>query len=320
MGFLAGEKAVRYRRINRLSDDSGTAVTVQRMVYGNAGGTSGAGVGFTRDPASGERSLYLDFLFNTQGEDIVSGQRNAPDGALLGTVLPSVLHELRRVARLLEEQFHDMQEFEFTVQDGKLYVLQTRTGKRTPWAALRIVVDQVDEGMIDEASALERLSNEDIGRIARSRIVASTAQKRCRGVPAGIGVATGEIALDPGRVQELARSGRDAILVRDSMSTEDIAGIEAATGVLAARGSRTAHAAVVARQMNKPCIVGCPDLSVDLPQRRCSLAGRWLSEGEVLSIDGQSGDVYVGPVTVELEKPVEYVARVARWRASRAAA
>jgi pyruvate,orthophosphate dikinase len=315
-----GDKAVQYRRLNGLSDEPGTAVTVQRMVYGNAGGTSGAGVAFSRDPASGEASLYLDFLFNAQGDDIVSGRRSAADGERLGEVLPSVLQDIRRTARLLEEEFRDMQEFEFTLQDGMLYILQTRTGKRTPWAALRIAVDQVEEGLIDEETALERLSSHDLAKIGRSRVVAAGSHTPCHGVAAGIGVAVGEIALDSVRVQQVARAGGAAILVRESVSTEDVSAIEAAAGVLTASGSRTAHAAVVARQMNKPCVVGCAALTVDLSRRRCSLSGQWLAEGEVLSLDGQSGEVFVGPVTVEIEKPSEYLARVARWRASRAAA
>ena len=317
----ASDRAVQYRRLNNLSDEGGTAVTVQRMVYGNAGGTSGAGVAFTRDPASGEASLYLDFMFNAQGEDIVSGRRNAADAERLGTALPSVFDELQRVAHLLEKQFRDMQEFEFTVQEGKLYILQTRTGKRTPWAALRIAVDQVEEALIGQDAALERLAEIDLSQIQRAKVVATgDSHPLCRGVPAGMGVAVGELALDSNRAQEIAREGRNAILVRDRASTEDIAGIEAAAGVLTALGSRTSHAAVVARQLNKPCIVACPGLFLDMTRRRCSLVGRWLTEGEVLSLDGQSGDVFAGPVTVELEKPNQSLAQVAHWRAARAAA
>jgi len=317
----SGDKAVQYRRLSGLSDELGTAVTVQRMVYGNAGGTSGAGVAFTRDPASGEPALYLDFMFNAQGDDIVSGRRNAADAERLAATLPSVFEKIRRVAGALEKEFRDMQEFEFTVQDGKLYVLQTRTGKSTPWAALRIAVDQVGEGLIDEQAALARLAPLDLDRIERARIAVNGSNPAlCRGIPAGMGVAVGEIALDSNRAREIARTGKTAILVRDNTSTEDIAGIEAAAGVLTAAGSRTSHAAVVARQLNKSCIVGCSALRIDLSQRRCSLAGRWLSEGEVLSLDGQSGKVFAGPVTVEVEKPTEALARVSRWRAAQQAA
>lgn len=320
-GSWASDKAVQYRRLNDLADEGGTAVTVQRMVYGNAGGTSGAGVAFTRNPASGEASLYLDFMFNAQGEDIVSGRRNAADAERLAAALPSVFDELQRVARLLEKQFRDMQEFEFTVQEAKLYILQTRTGKRTPWAALRIAVDQVEEALVGQDVALKRLADIDLSHIQRARIVATGANLAlCRGVPAGMGVAVGEIALDSDRAQEVVRDGKSAILVRDRTSTEDIVGIEAAAAVLTALGSRTSHAAVVARQLNKPCIVACTGLTVDMSRRRCSLAGRWFTEGEVLSLDGQSGDVFAGPVSVEIERPTESLAQVARWRAARAAA
>jgi len=311
----ASDKATQYRRLNGLSDESGTAVTVQRMIYGNAGGTSGAGVGFTRDPASGESTLYLDFMFNAQGEDIVSGRRTAVDAERLSVALPSVFDEIRTAAQRLEKEFGDMQEFEFTVQDGKLYLLQTRTGKRASWAALRIAVDQVDEGLIDTEAALARLAPYDLDQIERARIVTEDANGvLCRGTPAGLGVAVGEIALDSERARGVAQAGRAAILVRDTAATEDIAGIAAAAGVLTAAGCRTSHAAVVARQLNKPCVVGCAELKVDLSRRRCALAGQWLNEGEIVSLDGQSGDVFVGPVTVDVEKPKDALARVARWR------
>ena len=310
------DKAIQYRRLNGLSDESGTAVTVQRMVYGNAGGTSGAGVGFTRDPASGEPALYLDFIFNAQGEDVVSGRRTAADAGRLATAMPSVFDDVRKAAHRLEQEFRDMQEFEFTVQDGKLYLLQTRVGKRSPWAALRIAVDQVDEGLIDEEAGLARLQPLDLDRIRRVRIAAAHAERVLgRGTPAATGVATGELALDSNRACEVAQAGRAAILVRDTTATEDIAGIAAAAGILTAAGSRTSHAAVVARQLNKPCVVGCGDLTVDLPRRRCALAGHWLNEGEIISLDGESGNVFAGPVNVEMEEPVDALARVARWQA-----
>jgi pyruvate,orthophosphate dikinase len=312
------DKATQYRRLNGVSDESGTAVTVQRMIYGNAGGTSGAGVGFTRDPASGEPRLYLDFMFNAQGEDVVSGRRSAADAERLSVALPSVFEEMRGAGQRLEKEFGDMQEFEFTVQDGKVYLLQTRSGKRTPWAALRITVDQVDEGLIDEEVALARLSQLDIDKIEGSRIVTANANHAlCRGTPAGMGVAIGEIALDSNRARELAQKGRAAILVRDTAATEDIAGIAASAGILTAAGSRTSHAAVVARQLNKACIVGCSGLTVDLSRRRCALAGQWLNEGDVLSLDSQTGDVFAGPVTVEVEKPNGALMRVAQWRNAR---
>ena len=317
----SADKAVEYRRLNKLSDDLGTAVTVQRMVFGNAGGSSGAGVAFTRNPASGEPSLYLDFMFNVQGEDVVSGRCGAADGERLAGVLPSVYQDILKVARALESEFRDMQEFEFTVQDGRLYMLQTRTGKRTPWAALRTGVDMVEEGLIDPPTALARLAALDLAHIQRGRVVAADAGPALsRAVGASMGVAVGEIALDSERAAAVAHAGRPAILVRPSIATEDIAGIAVASGVLTAAGGRTSHAAVVARQLNKVCVVGCEGLSFDLAQRRCAIAGRWLNEGEPLSLDGESGEVFAGPVHVVVDKPTEHLLRVARWQADHAAA
>ena len=311
----ASEKAIRYRRIQGIPEDGGTAVTVQRMVYGNAGGTSGAGVAFTRDPATGANALYLDFLFNAQGEDVVSGRHGSPDGERLAVTLPAVHEEICKVARKLEAEFGDMQEFEFTVQDARLFILQTRTGKRTPWAALRIAVDQVEEGLMEPTCALERLAGYDLDAIKRLRVVASEGGKpACRGIAAGMGVATGSVALDSRRAMEVRRAGGAAILVSRAISTSDIAGIEAASGVLTASGSRTSHAAVVARQRDKPCVVGCAALTIDMARRRCAIAGQWIEEGERLSIDGATGDVFVGAVSVEEERPVAQLERVAEWR------
>ena len=309
------DKAAAYRRLNGLADDLGTAVTVQRMVYGNAGGTSGAGVAFTRNPATGEQSLYLDFMFNAQGEDVVSGRQSALDAQRLAEVLPQAHQEILKVGHLLEHEFCDMQEFEFTIQDGELFVLQTRSGKRTSWAALRIVVEQTEEGFISVKEALKRAASLDLDRIERTHIGhASGTRLLCKAVPAGIGVAVGEIVLDPARVAKVVAAGRPAILVRENTSTADIAGIAAAVGILTAAGGRTSHAAVVARQLNKVCLVGCDALTVDLANRRCSIAGQWFGEGDPLCLDGLSGEVLVGVAQVETERPVEYLAKLAQWR------
>jgi len=207
-----------------------------------------------------------------------------------------------------------MQEFEFTVQDGKLYVLQTRTGKRTAWAALRIAVDQCDEGLIDVPAALQRLEPYDLEHLERIRAMASDdAPLIAHGVPAGIGVARGGIAFDAANAIESANAGHRVILVRETTSTDDIGGIEAAAGVLTATGSRTCHAAVIARQFDRPCVVGCTALHVDLPRRRCSIGGREFAEGELLSIDGQSGAVYSGSVGLAIERPGDCLDRVRSW-------
>ena len=308
-----GTKAVDYRRIHGLSDDIGTAVTVQRMVYGNAGGTSGAGVAFTRDPASGEKALYLDFTFNVQGEDVVSGRRNASEGGRLATFLPNVHERIAKVAVLLEQEFGDMQEFEFTVQDATLHLLQTRSGKRTPWAALRIVIDALDEGLIDHDEARRRIAGIELGKVERLRIAEVGAARRLtHATSAGAGVAVGEIALDSERALAVMQVGRSPILVREGTLTDDITGIAAAAGVLTATGGRTSHAAVVARQLGKVCLVGCDALAIDLGGRRCAVAGEWFAEGDVLSLDGHHGDVYAGAVTVVAERPLEYLERAAQ--------
>jgi pyruvate, orthophosphate dikinase len=311
----SSDKAVEYRRLNDLPDHLGTAVTVQRMVFGNAGGASGAGVGFTRDPATGENRLYLDFVFNVQGEDVVSGRVDAADTALLVDALPETYKEIVKVARTLENEFRDLQEFEYTVENGHLFILQTRSGKRTPWAALRIATELVAEGIIDSGEALERLSAIDLERIQRTRIESVDDQRvLCQATAASCGVASGCIALDSDSAQSMAKQGRQAILVRETTSTADIAGIAAAAGLLTAVGGRTSHAAVIARQMNKVCLVCCDALSIDLDHRRCSIGDQVFNEGAVISLDGDSGQVISGEAQVVVEKPLAWLAEIAGWR------
>jgi pyruvate,orthophosphate dikinase len=309
------QRAIEYRRLNELPDDLGTAVTVQRMVFGNAGSASGSGVGFTRDPSTGENRIYLDFIFNVQGEDLVSGRVDAAETALLADALPETYGAIVKVARTLEREFRGLQEFELTVENGHLFLLQTRTGKCTPWAALRIATEMVAEGIIDPGEALARLSAIDLAGIRRAR-VESVEQERvlCRATTAGFGVANGSIALDSDSARSMAREGKSVILVRENTSTADIAGIAAATGLLTAVGGRTSHAAVVARQLNKVCLVSCDALSIDLDRRRCSIGDEVLREGDVISLDGDSGRVFAGEVEVVVEKPLAWLAEVASWR------
>ena len=309
------ERAIEYRRLNDLPDSIGTAVTVQRMVFGNAGGTSGAGVAFTRDPAGGDNRLYVDFLFNSQGEDVVSGRFAAGDAERLQTVLPEVWARLETVRGTLEAEFRDAQEFEFTVQDGELFLLQTRSGKRTPWAALRIAVDQVREGLIAPDEALHRLDGIDLDSLERKRLAPGVEQEMLgRAVPAGIGLAGGAIALDAAAAQRLVAEGRRALLVREDTLTEDIAGLAACEGLLTLRGSRTAHAAVVARQMGKPCLVGCSQLAIDAAARSITLGARTLREGDPLWIDAEAGLIFASEPAVATEKPLAELAAVAAWR------
>ncbi len=308
-------RAVEYRRLHGLSDAMGTAATVQRMVFGNAGGTSGSGVGFTRDPATGENRLYLDFLFNAQGEDVVSGRHAVTDTGRLPIALPEVAQRLEELRHALEATFGDAQEFEFTVQDGRLYLLQSRTAKRTPWAALRIAVEQVRERIATPAQALARLDGIDLAAIERRRVADESEAALASAVPASIGLAVGAIALDTRACERLGARGRPVILVRSDTSTEDIAGIAASVGVLTARGGRTSHAAVVARHMGKVCLVGCQSLRIDEKGRTITFGTGTLREGEIICLDAERGRVLEGEPEVVVERPEGLLSEVARWRA-----
>ncbi|MGE0358480.1 MAG: PEP/pyruvate-binding domain-containing protein [Burkholderiales bacterium] len=311
-------RAVEYRRLNAIAADGGTAVTIQRMVYGNAGGTSGSGVGFTRDPATGEDRLYLDFLFNAQGEDVVSGRHAVTGTARLPQALPEVAQRLEEARGALESLFGDAQEFEFTVQDGRLYLLQSRSAKRTPWAALRIAVEQVAAGIATPAQALARLEGIDLERIERRRLEVDGAEVLATASSASIGMAAGAIALDRKACERLAGKGRRVILVRGEANTDDVACIALATGLLTARGGRTSHAAVVARQLGKVCLVGCEALSIDLEARRVRLGSRTLKEGETICLDADNGRVFAGEPRSVVERPLAALAQAAKWRADAA--
>ncbi|WP_338440205.1 PEP/pyruvate-binding domain-containing protein [uncultured Aquabacterium sp.] len=315
-------KAVAYRRVNHLPDTLGTAVTVQTMVFGNAGGHSGAGVGFTRDPATGEPHLWVDFLFNAQGEDVVSGRRSAHGHDALASVLPSAWTALQEAAHQLEQHLGDMQDFEFTVQDGQLYMLQTRNGKRTPQAAARIALDLFDEGLITAEVARQRTAGLTPAMLSRTVVVADAAHaggQAAQALPAigaaataSSGVACGEIAFDEARARARQAAGAAVILLRRDAETSDIAALEAAQGLLTARGARTSHAAVVARQMGKVCLVGCATLHIDEAQRTATFGELTLREGDVLTLDGNEGRIYAGAVRTVVEAPTELLARLAR--------
>ncbi len=303
-------KAIEYRRLYSLTDDLGTAVTIQRMVFGNAGGNSGAGVGFTRDPSTGENRLYVDWLAHAQGEDIVSGRRRVTSE----DDLPGWLRKrLTSVGESLERAFLDSQEFEFTVENGELFMLQTRTAKRTAMAALRIAVDQVDSGLIGPKEALRRLSGIDIDSLTSSRVELSGPPVG-RAIPAGIGVAVGPAAFSVDAATAFSKRGTPAILVRNEVATDDIAGIAVVSGLLTATGGRTSHAAVVARQMGKVCLVGCAALSVDDRSERAMLAGRVIVEGDPLCLDGNDGAVYLDSPKIVEERPEALLSRVEQWR------
>jgi pyruvate,orthophosphate dikinase len=311
-------KAVAYRSRCGISDAIGTAVTIQAMVFGNAGGRSGAGVGFTRDPVDGEPNLWVDFLFNAQGEDVVSGRRSARGHQELARTMPAVWASLQDAAAKLEREFGDMQDFEFTAQDGCLYMLQTRNGKRTPQAAARIALDMLDEGIITAATARERTSELSPAVLARTRIAAPDGRSLiplAHAASATSGVAMGEIALDEGRARERHAAGAAVILVRRDAETDDITALDIASGLLTQRGARTSHAAVVARQLGKVCLVGCTALRLEEPTRRLEIGGTWMHEGDILTLDSSDGSVYAGAVQTVVEPLVELQSRLARLRA-----
>ncbi len=308
-------KAVMYRKLNGLSDAAGTAITVQMMVFGNAGARSGAGVGFTRDPATGARELYFDFCLRGQGEDIVSGRRTPMDSEHFQRLLSSESVELQAVAARLEAEFRDAQDFEFTVQEGRLWLLQTRDAKRTPWAALRVAVDMVDEGLITPAEALQRLADVDLSAVVRTRFALPLPEPVAHATVAGLGVSSGAIALDTAAAERLTSQGQSIVLVRQEAETEDIAGVACAAGLLTVAGSRTSHAAVVARQLGKVCLVGCRELRIDLDRRQCWFGGLRIAEGDQISVDGNEGVIYSGALPVLHERPERELAAVASWRA-----
>ena len=311
-------KAREYRRVNDIADDIGTAVTVQRMVFGNTGGRSGAGVGFTRDPASGEPVLWVDFLFDAQGEDVVSGRRSAHGHDQLASVLPEAWKGLTEAAHQLEQAFLDMQDFEFTVEDGHLFMMQTRAGKRTSLARARIALDLFDEGVIDRSSARDRTQGLDRDALAQTQVVATDGLPLSpvgNAASASNGVAIGEIALDEARAVARHGAGVAVVLVTRDAQTSDIAAVESAVGLLSQRGARTSHAAVVARQLGKVCLVGCATLQIDETARTIRFGETTLHEGEVLTLDGNDGAIYVGATRTEVAYPEALLARLDALRA-----
>lgn len=314
----SADKAVSYRRLNGIDDLAGTAVTVQTMVFGNAGGASGAGVGFTRNPATGANELYFDFQFDGQGEDVVAGRQKLQDHDRLRRVLPSVWTRLDAIRTELEALFGDAQDFEFTVQSGTLFLLQTRRAKRTDWAALAIAVDMVAEGVLTPKAAQALIAGIDLDSVARTRSAPPVPPTLATALVASPGVASGAIALDPAAVLRMAAAGTPAILVRRDTVTSDIEGMAKAVGILTGSGGRTSHAAVVARQLGKVCLVACPGLEIDLPHRQCRIGGVLLDEGAMLALDGNTGAVHAGKQAVVTERPDAALAVIAGWRVAAA--
>jgi pyruvate,orthophosphate dikinase len=286
-----------YRRANGIPDDLGTAVNVVQMVFGNKGEGSCTGVAFTRDPSTGEPGPWGELLVNAQGEDVVAGIRTPEPIASMSKHFAVAYEQLAATMARLEDHYREMQDIEFTVEEGTLYILQTRTGKRTAAAALRIAIDMVGEGLLSEVEAVSRIDPGQLDQLLHPRIdPGADYEVAARGLNASPGAATGRIVLDADRAQEQGRAGEAVVLVRTETTPDDIHGIIEAEGVLTAHGGMTSHAAVVARGMGKPCVSGCEALTIDLDRGRIRLGGRELAEGDVLTIDGGSGDVIVGEV------------------------
>ena len=311
------KKAVDYRRVNAIPEDSGTAVNIVAMVYGNMGDDSGTGVAFTRDPSTGERKFYGECLINAQGEDVVAGIRTPLHIDELEQKIPGAYADLLRVQDLLERHFRDMQDLEFTVERGTLYLLQTRTGKRTAAAAIRIAGEMVDEGLITSAEAIQRVNPAHLDQLLHPVIDPSAHAKPIAvGLPASPGAASGIAVFDPDVAEQKAATGQSVILVRDETTPEDFHGIVAAKAVLTSRGGITSHAAVVARGMGKCAVVGCKDVVVDVRNRQFTVDGHTVAEGDWITLDGGTGRVFHGDLpTIPSE-----VVRVTSGQMSAAAA
>src|SRR5687767_1277277 len=289
------KKARDYRKVNGVSEDLGTAVNVVAMVFGNLGDDSGTGVAFTRDPSTGEKKFYGEFLVNAQGEDVVAGTRTPLGIDEMAQRLPQAYRDLLETQDRLERHYTDMQDLEFTVERGKLFLLQTRNGKRTAAAAVRIARDMVREGLIGKTEAVKRVPANELDQLLHPIIDPSVrAEPLCIGLPASPGAASGIAVFDPDSAEVHHSAGDSVILVREETTPEDFHGIVAARAVLTARGGMTSHAAVVARGMGKCAIVGCKEIEVDLEHRRFSVDGTTISEGDWLTLDGATGRVFAG--------------------------
>ncbi len=291
------DRAITYRKINKIPDDIGTAVNVQSMVFGNMGFDSGTGVAFTRNPSTGEKKVYGEYLLNAQGEDVVAGIRTPKEINQLKEDIPEAYNKLMEVCKKLELHFKDMQDIEFTIEHKKLFLLQTRTAKRTAQAAVKVAVDMVKEGLIDKETAIMRIKPEYIERLLHKRIDPNAKlEVIAKGLPASPGAATGKVVFDAEKAEELANKGEKVILVRRETSPEDIQGMAAAQGVLTARGGMTSHAAVVARGMGKCCVAGCEDIKVNEDENYFEVKGKRIEEGEIISLNGNTGEVILGEV------------------------
>ncbi len=296
-GSWNNQRAIVYRRINKIRDDLGTAVNVQCMAFGNLGEDCGTGVAFTRSPSTGERELYGEFLVNAQGEDVVAGIRTPLPISKLKENLPTVFKQFVDTCTNLENHYRDMQDIEFTVEKGVLYMLQTRTGKRTTKAAVKIAVDMVSEGLITKEEALLRIDPEQIDQLLHRQIDTSVQlDPIAKGLPASPGAASGKVVLDADLAEKLGEAGERVVLVRNETAPDDIHGIVHSQGVLTARGGMTSHAAVVARGMGKPCVCGCEAIKIDFESKQFNVNGISVKEGDIITVDGTTGNVMLGEV------------------------
>jgi pyruvate,orthophosphate dikinase len=309
-----GRRACDYRKVNRIPDDLGTAVNVQAMVFGNMGADSGTGVAFTRNPSTGEKKLYGEYLLNAQGEDVVAGLRTPNAISQLRDELPAVYEQFEQITGLLEKHYRDMQDVEFTIERGRLWMLQTRTGKRTGAASVKVAVEMVREGVIDKATAVRRVTPEQLDQLLHPTVDPNTdAKVVARGLPASPGAAQGKVVFDPDEAEELARDGEMVVLVRQETSPDDFHGMVAAQAIVTARGGMTSHAAVVARGMGKSCVCGASVLNIDYSQQQFSVNGTTVTKGEWITVDGSTGRVFMGQVPTVQPVLDEDFAELMRW-------
>ncbi len=291
------DRAAVYRRINKIPDDLGTAINIQAMVFGNMGDNSGTGVAFTRNPSTGERILYGEYLINAQGEDVVAGIRTPQPIASLEREMPGNYRQFEELCRLLDKHYRDMQDIEFTIERGKLWILQTRNGKRSVQAAIKIAVDMVGEGLISKDEAILRVEPGQLDHLLHRRIdPQAKLDIIARGLPASPGAASGTVVFDADQAERLGQEGKKVILVRTETTPDDIHGILSAQGILTSRGGMTSHAAVVARGMGKPCVSGCESLQIDHEHEEFKIGRLVIRQGDIISIDGSTGDVIMGTV------------------------
>ena len=303
-----------YRKLNKIPDDLGTAVNVQAMVFGNMGNNCGTGVAFTRDPATGENVVFGEYLINAQGEDVVAGIRTPQPIAKLKEEMPEAYEQFVRTCSLLEKHYRDMQDIEFTIENGKLYILQTRSGKRTAAAAVKVAVDMVKEGLISKEEAILRVEPDQLNQVLHKRLDPKADFKVvATGLPASPGAASGKAIFDADEAERLGNEWEKVILVRLETTPDDIHGVVVAQGVLTSRGGMTSHAAVVARGMGKPCVCGCEALNIDYKAKKMTVGDLEIKEGDVITIDGSTGQVIFGDVPLVSPEMTEELRLLLEW-------